>query len=60
MPNCSGLWIITTAEGADDNVAIRLPGHDLPNCWIDNRRHGITIDDSVQFQNSGAVRSQAS
>lgn len=25
---------ITTAERADDNVAIRLPATNLPNCWM--------------------------
>ncbi len=38
---------ITTAERADDNVAIRLPGHEFTKLLDDNRRHGITIDDSV-------------
>ncbi|ECD1369398.1 2,3-diketo-L-gulonate reductase, partial [Salmonella enterica subsp. enterica] len=35
------------AERADDNVAIRLPGHEFTKLLDDNRRHGITIDDSV-------------
>ncbi|EAB8206361.1 3-dehydro-L-gulonate 2-dehydrogenase [Salmonella enterica] len=38
---------ITTAERADDNVAIRLPGHEFTKLLDDNRRHGITVDDSV-------------
>ncbi|MDI5568618.1 hypothetical protein MJI47_27370, partial [Salmonella enterica subsp. enterica serovar Kentucky] len=38
---------ITTAERADDNVAIRLPGHEFTKLLDDNRRHGITIDDSI-------------
>ncbi|HHG8770887.1 TPA: 3-dehydro-L-gulonate 2-dehydrogenase [Raoultella planticola] len=38
---------ITTAERADENVAIRLPGHEFTRLREENRRNGITVDDSV-------------
>ena len=38
---------ITTAERADENVAIRLPGHEFTRLLEENRRNGITVDDSV-------------
>ncbi|MBV7404803.1 3-dehydro-L-gulonate 2-dehydrogenase [Enterobacter sp. ENT03] len=38
---------ITSAERADENVAIRLPGHEFTRLAQENRRHGITVDDSV-------------
>ena len=38
---------ITTAERADENVAVRLPGHEFTRLLEENRRNGITIDDSV-------------
>ncbi|MEY8712641.1 3-dehydro-L-gulonate 2-dehydrogenase [Mangrovibacter phragmitis] len=38
---------ITTAERADPNVAIRLPGHEFARLLEENRRNGITVDDSV-------------
>ena len=38
---------ITSAERADENVAIRLPGHEFTRLTEENRRHGITVDDSV-------------
>ncbi|HAF2130255.1 TPA: 3-dehydro-L-gulonate 2-dehydrogenase [Salmonella enterica] len=38
---------VTTAERADENVAVRLPGHELTHLQEANRRNGITIDDSV-------------
>uniref|UniRef100_UPI001953EAFD Ldh family oxidoreductase n=1 Tax=Serratia marcescens TaxID=615 RepID=UPI001953EAFD len=36
---------ITTAERADENVAVRLPGHEYTRLLEENRRNGITIDD---------------
>ena len=38
---------ITTAERADENQAIRLPGHEFTTLLAENRRNGITVDDSV-------------
>ncbi|AXD74681.1 3-dehydro-L-gulonate 2-dehydrogenase [Salmonella enterica subsp. enterica serovar Java] len=38
---------VITAERADENVAVRLPGHELTHIQEANRRNGITIDDSV-------------
>ena len=38
---------IINAERADDNVAVRLPGHEFTRLLEENRRNGITIDDSV-------------
>ena len=38
---------ITSAERADENVAIRLPGHEFTRLLEENRRNGITVDDSV-------------
>ena len=38
---------ITTAERADENVAVRLPGHEFTRLLDENRRNGITVDDSV-------------
>ena len=38
---------ITTAERADENVAIRLPGPEFTRLLEENRRNGITVDDSV-------------
>ena len=48
---------ITTAERADENVAVRLPGHEFTRLLEENRRNGITIDDSVWAKIRGAVRS---
>lgn len=38
---------VTHAERADENVAIRLPGHEFTRLLEENRRNGITVDDSV-------------
>ncbi|EAS9163866.1 3-dehydro-L-gulonate 2-dehydrogenase [Salmonella enterica subsp. salamae] len=38
---------VITAERADENVAVRLPGHELTHLQEANRRNGITVDDSV-------------
>ncbi len=38
---------ITTAERSNDDVAVRLPGHEFTRLLEENRRNGITIDDSV-------------
>ncbi|WP_301099689.1 3-dehydro-L-gulonate 2-dehydrogenase [Otariodibacter sp.] len=38
---------VKTAERADPDVAIRLPGHKFPKVQTDNRANGITVDDSV-------------
>ncbi|MDX7998477.1 3-dehydro-L-gulonate 2-dehydrogenase [Xenorhabdus sp. Reich] len=38
---------ITSAERADPNTAIRLPGHELLRRQAENRRNGMIIDDSV-------------
>ncbi|ALR78593.1 3-dehydro-L-gulonate 2-dehydrogenase [[Enterobacter] lignolyticus] len=38
---------ITSAERADENVAIRLPGHEFTRMQAENRRNGITVDDRV-------------
>ncbi|HBB9664835.1 TPA: 3-dehydro-L-gulonate 2-dehydrogenase, partial [Escherichia coli] len=38
---------VTTAERADENQAIRLPGHEFTTLLAENRRNGITVDDSV-------------
>lgn len=38
---------VTSAERADENVAIRLPGHEFTHLLEANRRNGITIDDRV-------------
>ena len=38
---------ITTAQRSDENVAVRLPGHEFTRLLEENRRDGITIDDSV-------------
>lgn len=38
---------VTTAERADENVAMRLPGHEFTRLLEENRRNGITVDDSV-------------
>ncbi|HDT6088361.1 TPA: 3-dehydro-L-gulonate 2-dehydrogenase [Raoultella ornithinolytica] len=38
---------ITSAERADENVPVRLPGHEFFRLLEENRRNGITVDDSV-------------
>ena len=38
---------VTSAERADENQAIRLPGHEFTTLLAENRRNGITVDDSV-------------
>lgn len=38
---------VTTADRSDENVEIRLPGHEFTRLLEENRRNGITIDDSV-------------
>lgn len=38
---------VKTAERADPNVAIRLPGHKFEQVRTENRTNGIPIDDSV-------------
>ncbi|MCZ8874241.1 3-dehydro-L-gulonate 2-dehydrogenase [Escherichia albertii] len=38
---------VTTAERADENQAIRLPDHEFTTLLAENRRNGITVDDSV-------------
>lgn len=38
---------VKTAERADPNVSIRLPGHELKNKIKKNREDGIPVDDSV-------------
>lgn len=38
---------ITTAERADENAPVRLPGHEFTKLLEENRRNGITVDDSV-------------
>lgn len=38
---------ITSAERSDEDVAIRLPGHEFTQLQAANRRDGITVDDSV-------------
>ena len=44
-----------TAERADENQAIRLPGHEFTTLLAENRRNGITVDDIVG-QNPGVIR----
>ncbi|MEQ1963637.1 3-dehydro-L-gulonate 2-dehydrogenase [Xenorhabdus khoisanae] len=41
------MHFITSAECADPNMAIRLPGHELVRKQAENRRNGMTINDSV-------------
>jgi 3-dehydro-L-gulonate 2-dehydrogenase len=36
-----------TAERADENTPVRLPGHEFTKLLEENRRNGITVDDSV-------------
>ena len=38
---------VTSAERADENQAIRLPGHEFTTLLAEIRRNGITVDDSV-------------
>ncbi|MDX7988665.1 3-dehydro-L-gulonate 2-dehydrogenase [Xenorhabdus sp. 12] len=38
---------ITSAERVDPETAIRLPGHELVRRQAENRRNGMTIDDSI-------------
>jgi 3-dehydro-L-gulonate 2-dehydrogenase len=38
---------VTSAERSNPDVAIRLPGHEFTHLLAENRRNGITIDDSV-------------
>lgn len=38
---------IVTAERADPNVEIRLPGHEFVQLKADNQKNGIPVDDSV-------------
>ncbi len=38
---------VTTADRSDEDVAIRLPGHEFTRLLEENRRNGITVDDSV-------------
>lgn len=38
---------ITSAERADENTPVRLPGHEFTKLLEENRRNGITVDDSV-------------
>lgn len=38
---------ITAAERADENTPVRLPGHEFTKLLEENRRNGITVDDSV-------------
>ena len=38
---------VTTAERADEKMAVRLPGHEFTRLLAENRRNGITVDDSV-------------
>lgn len=38
---------VKEAERANPEVAIRLPGHEFTQLLAENRRNGITIDDSV-------------
>lgn len=41
---------VTTAEPLDENVAVRLPGHEFTRIAQENRRDGIIIDDRVWAQ----------
>ncbi|RLM26719.1 3-dehydro-L-gulonate 2-dehydrogenase [Brenneria alni] len=38
---------VKSAERADPDIAIRLPGHEFTKLLAENRRNGITVDDSV-------------
>ncbi|KGQ71174.1 2,3-diketo-L-gulonate reductase [Chelonobacter oris] len=38
---------VKTAERADPNVEVRLPGHEFTTILADNRENGIPVDDSV-------------
>ncbi|MGY5957936.1 2,3-diketo-L-gulonate reductase [Kosakonia sp. BK9b] len=38
---------ITSAERADEDTPVRLPGHEFTRLLAENRRDGITVDDSV-------------
>lgn len=38
---------VTSAERANPDEAVRLPGHEFTRILAENRRDGITIDDSV-------------
>ncbi|AUH02342.1 3-dehydro-L-gulonate 2-dehydrogenase [Pectobacteriaceae bacterium CE70] len=38
---------VKTAERADSNIAIRLPGHEFTRLQAENRRNGIEVNDSV-------------
>lgn len=48
MPSCNASWImLLPLKRADENRAIRLPGHEFTTLLAENRRNGITVDDSV-------------
>lgn len=38
---------VKTAERADPNVAIRLPGHEFPQMREENKKNGIPVNESV-------------
>ena len=41
---------VTSAERADENQAILLPGHEFTTLLAENRRNGITVDDSAKIR----------
>lgn len=48
MPNCSGLWISSPLLNVPTTTSrFGCLATNLPKLLDDNRRHGITIDDSV-------------
>ena len=38
---------VTSAERNNPDVAVRLPGHEFTRLLDENRRNGITVDDSI-------------
>ncbi len=38
---------VKTAERADPDVAVRLPGHEFTQILADNKANGIPVDDTV-------------
>ncbi len=38
---------VKTAERADPNIAVRLPGHEFNTIWAENQANGIPVDERV-------------
>ncbi len=48
MPSCNVSWItLLPLNALTKTSAIRLPGHEFTTLLAENRRNGITVDDSV-------------